>query len=125
MIKFKQKGNFENLDKYFHKSSEIVKVKDIEPIARKCVQKLIEVTPKDSGLTAESWNYLIVRNDEGVTIQINNTNIQNGINVALLIEYGHGTRNGSWIEGKNYIAPTVLSAYLEVMNSTWEELKRL
>jgi hypothetical protein len=125
MITIKQRGDFKKLDKYFKKSIKITRYENVEQIARDCVDRLKEATPKDSGLTSESWSYIIIERKNSKTIQINNTNIQNGVNVALILEYGHGTRNGSWIEGRNYIAPVIERLYLDIIDKAWKELRNL
>ena len=126
MITIRQRGNFKKLDSYFRKSLEIINRNDrIHEIIRDCIEKLKEVTPKDTGLTSDSWTYNIKNKKDITIVEINNTNIQNGVNIALILEYGHGTENGAWIEGKNYIAPTVFEAYQKILNMTWEEVKRL
>lgn len=127
MISITQKGDFKSLDKYM---TEVVKLSrtsyaKAESIAIKCIERLREVTPKDSGLTSESWEYEIISSKKSTSIQFNNTNIQNGLNVALLLELGHGTRNGTWIEGKEFIEPTIRQAYLDAINNSWEDITRL
>lgn len=125
MIKITAKGNFDSLDKYFKKSRKITQFNNVEAIAEACLEALKEATPKDSGLTAESWSYEIIYEAKKVTITFNNSNIQNGVNVALLLEYGHGTPSGTWVEGANYIAPTVQKAMMDAVDNAWKELKRL
>lgn len=125
MITIKHKGDFKKTKKYFSKSLKISKIKNVDIVAKNCVEKLKEATPKDSGVTAESWTYTIIRRKKSVTIEFINTNIQNGVNIALLLEYGHGTSNGGWVEGKEYIEPTIRSAYLEILNKAWEDLEDL
>lgn len=125
MISVKQKGDFSKVHEFLVKTSETVEFDDYDRIGRECVKKLQEVTPKDSGLTAESWSYEI-KKSRGVTqIQINNTNIQNGVNIALLIDFGHATPSGSWIEGREYIDPAIQSVFLQALDDKWKELKRL
>lgn len=125
MIKIKQKGDFKNLDKFLVKTRKKVRFDQAEQFASTCVERLKEATPSDTGLTAASWNYTITRSKHKTIIDINNTNIQNGINVALLIEFGHGTRYGTYVEGKEYIAPIVLKTYLDIIDNTWKGIKRL
>jgi len=125
MIKITQRGDLKKLDKFFKKSIKITKFRNIEEFARDCIERLKEVTPIDSGLTSESWGYIIIPRRNSKIIQINNTNIQNGVNVALILEYGHGTRNGAWIEGKNYISPVIQKIYFDIINNAWKELKDL
>lgn len=125
MIKIKQKGDFSNLDKYFKKSVKITKVDNITIIAQRCIDRLKEVTPKDTGLTAESWEYSIINNKNNTILEISNTNVQKGVKIALILDIGHATSNGAWIQGKNYIEPVVRSAYNEILNNTWKELTKL
>lgn len=125
MVQIKNKGDFLKLDTYFKKSLKITKFRKVEEIVQECIEKLRAVTPEDTGLTSRSWTCVIERYKKSVKVEISNTNIQNGINVALLLEYGHATRNGAWIEGKNYIAPVVLEYYNQILNSTWKELTKL
>jgi len=125
MITLKQKGDFSKLDKYFKKSVKISKTENVTLFADKCLEKLKEATPKESGLTSESWKYVIVRRKNSTSVQFYNTNNQNGANVALLLEYGHATRSGTWIQGQNYIDPVVKETYLNILNKTWKEMTDL
>lgn len=125
MITIKQKGDFKKLDKYFTKSLKISKTENINNVADKCIEKLKAATPKDSGLTADSWKYVIVKRKNSKVLQFYNTNIQNGVNVALLLEYGHATRDGAWVEGQDFIEPIVRDAYLSIINNTWKEMTDL
>lgn len=126
MITFKnKKGDFSKTLVFLTKSLNFTKEKDITPIAKQCVEELKEATPKDSGLTAESWDYEIKRIANVTSLTFYNKNIQNGVNVALLLEYGHGTNNGGWVEGYNYIDPIIREKYNEILNKTWKEITRL
>lgn len=125
MLKTKNKGNWDRTSKFFNKSIKITKIKDIKNFAEKCIERLREETPKDSGLTAESWNYEIHKTKNKNSLYITNSNIQNGIKIALLIEFGHATISGNWIEGRNFIGPITLNVYNEIVNDTWKELKKL
>jgi len=125
MFKITNKGNWDRTEKFFKKSVRITKIENITLLAERCIERLIEATPKDSGLTAESWSYEIDRTKNKESLYIINSNIQNGVKVALLIEFGHATASGSWIEGKNFIGPVTQEAYNSVLAETWKELKRL
>ncbi len=125
MIEIKQKGNFKNLKNYIGKITVASTFTVAETVTKNCIEKLKEVTPKKTGLTAASWDYTIQKNKSGITtITILNKNIQNGINVALLLEYGHGTANGYWIEGKHYIEPIVREAYDKILKDTIQEVTK-
>lgn len=125
MIKIKVKGNFDKVDSYFKKSRKISKFNNIQMIADNCLEALKRATPKDTGLTAKSWNYEIIEEGNKKKIAFNNTNIQNGVNIALLLEYGHGTPSGTWVEGKEFIAPTIQKALLDAIDQACKEMRRL
>ncbi len=93
-------------------------------MAEQCLAELREATPKDSGLTAESWGYKITSTKKLTSVEFYNNNIQNGINIALLVEYGHITATGGWVEGREYIDPVIQRNYLKIVNDHWKELNR-
>lgn len=125
MIKVTLNGNFKKTNKYFKKAIKVSKIPNIELFAKTCVEELKKVTPIESGLTAESWYYKILKKKESSLIEIGNKNIQNGVNIALLLEYGHGTRSGSWVEGKNFIEPSIVKTFLDLRDSVWKEMTEL
>ncbi|NCU31627.1 MAG: HK97 gp10 family phage protein [Candidatus Moranbacteria bacterium] len=125
MLKVKVKGNWDRTDRFFKKSVKITKIENIVFFAEKCIERLREETPKDSGVTADSWSYKIETVGKRKSLYILNSNIQNGIKIVLLIEFGHATPSGSWVEGKNFIAPATQDVYNEIINKTWKELKKL
>lgn len=125
MLKIKTKGNWDRTDKFFKKSVKITKIEDITTLAERCIERLKEATPKDSGLTAESWSYEIVKDRGKKTLYITNSNVQNGIKIALLLEFGHATTGGTWVEGQNFIGPITQEEYNKILSETWKELNRL
>lgn len=125
MIKVKSKGDWDRTEKFFKKSIKITKINDLTTFAEKCVEKLKAVTPKDSGITADSWGYTISKTKYKNTLSLINTNIQNGTKIVLLLEFGHATVDGRWVEGKNFIGPVTQEVYNEILNDAWKELKRL
>ena len=86
MITFRQKGNFSKLNRYFERVKEVVKVGDLDRFGREGVQALSSATPRDTGLTATSWEYSIERSSNRVSITFNNTNIQNGVPIAIILQ---------------------------------------
>lgn len=123
MISIKQKGNFSKFDKYLEKIKRTSDVgKEALLVADRIVDELAKATPKDTGLTANSWGYTISQTGKKVTITFLNKNLQNGLNVALLLEYGHGTPSGRWVEGKQYIDPVIRKNYLDIINNAWKEM---
>lgn len=125
MIKIKQKGDWDRTNKFFKKSIRITKIENITLLAEKCIERLIEETPVDSGITKESWGYEIVTMKNKKSLYIYNKNIQNGINIALLIEFGHSTISGTWVEGKNFIGPITQKAYNDTLKDIWKEMRKL
>lgn len=125
MLKIKTKGNWDRTDKFFKKSVRITKIEDITTLAERCIERLKEATPKDSGLTAQSWSYEIINDPGKKTLYITNSNIQNGVKIALLLEFGHATTGGTWVEGQNFIGPITQKEYNKILSETWKELKRL
>lgn len=125
MIRFNNKGSFKNVELYLKNSIAASQPRNVDEIMQDCIRELKNATPVDTGKTAESWNYTIEKKKNSFTITINNTNIQNGLNVALLLEYGHGTPEGIYISGQEYIEEPVYKAYMEILNRTIKELKRL
>lgn len=82
-------------------------------------------TPKDTGLTADSWNYEIEENKKKGTITLRFTNsnvVDDWCNVAVMIQYGHATRSGTWVEGIDYINPSLGPIFEKLANEVWAEI---
>lgn len=125
MIKFRQKGDFSKLNHFLERAREAIKVGDLDKYGRAGVAALASATPVESGLTASSWNYEISRKNGVVAICFNNSNIQNGVPIAIILQYGHGTGTGGWVEGRDYINPAVRPLFDEIANNAWKEVTRL
>lgn len=125
MISFKHKGDFSKLNSFLERAKEVVKLGDLNKYGRAGVNALKQATPKDTGLTADSWSYEIVRRDDSVSIVFNNDNIQNGIPVVILLQYGHATGNGAWVEGIDFINPTLRPIFDAIAKDAWEEVRKL
>lgn len=125
MISFRQKGDFSNLSKFLERAKEVVHIGDLDRYGRAGVDVLASATPVDSGLTASSWYYEIERKNGSVTISFRNSNIQNGVPIAIILQYGHGTGTGGWVEGRDYINPAIQPIFDQIANDAWEEVKRL
>lgn len=125
MISFRQKGDFSNLSKFLERAKEAIHIGDLDRYGRAGVDALASATPVDSGLTASSWYYEIERKNGSVTISFRNSNIQNGVPIAIILQYGHGTGTGGWVEGRDYINPAIQPIFDQIVNDAWEEVKRL
>ncbi len=97
-------------------------LKVCERYGQEGVEALMSATPVDSGLTASSWSYEITRNLNSTVIAFANSNIQNGVPIAIIIQYGHGTRNGGWVQGRDYINPAIQPIFDRIAKEVWEEV---
>lgn len=125
MIKFRHKGDFSKLSRFLEKAKETVRLGDLDKYGREGVAALASATPVDTGLTANSWYYEISRSQGSVTISFNNSNIQNGVPIAIILHYGHGTGTGGWVEGRDYIKPAIRPIFEKLAKDAWEEVTKL
>ena len=124
-ISFKQKGDFSKLHRYLVHAKEAVKFRDLDRFGKEGVAALVAVTPVDSGLTAASWYYEIEHKNGSTTISFNNSNIQNGVPIAIILQYGHATGNGGWVEGRDYINPAIQPLFDKIAEEAWKEVTKL
>lgn len=125
MIKIKQKGNFLKTERYFKRVRKGVNIRTLEKYAKRGVEALASATPVDTGLTARSWYYKITDRNGIIVISFNNSNIQNKVPIAIILQYGHGTRNGGWVEGRDYINPAIQSVFDDLTKEAWKEVTKL
>lgn len=122
MLTVRQKGDFSKLTRYLMKTKEAIKVSDLERYGKEGVAALASATPVDTGLTANSWFYEIDRTDTSASISFYNSNVQNGIPIAIILQYGHGTRNGGWVQGRDYINPAIAPIFDRIAEKAWKEV---
>lgn len=125
MITFRQKGDFSKLSSFLERAKEVAHLGDLDKYGRAGVAALASATPVDSGKTAQSWYYEIHRANGEVSISFHNSNIQNGVPIAIILQYGHGTRNGGWVKGLDYINPALKPIFDQFANDAWKEVKQL
>ena len=125
MISFRQKGNFSKLTRFLEKAKNAVHLGDLDKYGREGVAALSSATPIDTGVTANSWYYKIVNKNGSATMSFYNSNIQNGVPIAIILQYGHGTRNGGWVEGRDYINPSIQPIFDRIANDAWREVTKL
>lgn len=120
MIRFRQKGDFSKTLDFLKKSTS--PLKNLERYGEEGVRALSSYTPVDSGLTASSWYYKIFKDHNGIRITFNNSNIQNGVPIAIILQYGHGTGTGGWVEGTDYINPAIKPVFEKMASDAWKEV---
>ena len=119
MITFNHKGNFNNTDKFLNIVKTFQYKNILEKYAQEGVNALKTSTPVDSGKTADSWFYDIKEDSKGFSITWSNSNINNGVPIAILIQYGHGTKNGGYIKGLDYINPALRPIFNKIRDDVW------
>ena len=122
VVKLTQRGNFQKTDKFLHKLVEYKYAHRLKHYGEKGVDALRAATPRDTGKTAESWSYEIVEQKGRTAIYWKNSNIVDGVCIAMIIQYGHGTRNGGFVEGRNYIPPAIQPIFDQMAKEVWKEV---
>ena len=125
MISFRHKGDFSKLTRFLERAKEVVRLGCLDKYGREGVAALASATPVDTGLTADSWYYKITNDGQSAKVTFYNSNIQNGVPIALILQYGHGTRNGGWVQGRDYINPVVQPIFDKLANEAWREVTKL
>lgn len=125
MITFKHRGDFSKLTTFLEKAKRIVNLSDLDKYGKEGVAALKSVTPVDTGKTSESWYYTIEQKNNTVSITFNNSNIQNGVPIAVVLQYGHGLENGGWVEGVDYINPAIQPIFNKILDNAWKEVNKL
>ena len=124
MFSVTHKGNFNNIERFLRKNQKIDIDHYLEKFGQAGVEALSKATPKDTGLTSESWYYRIDKDKDKTTITWCNSNtIDDWYNVAIGIQYGHGTVSGVYVQGVDYINPAMRTIFDELANQIWEEVK--
>lgn len=124
-VKFRHHGNFQTTERFLNAVRRKDYRRTINEFANRGKLQLASATPIDSSLTANSWDYEVKIYQGGFKIIWTNSNLVDGIPVAILIQYGHGTRNGSFIQGRDYINPTMQPIFDQIAESLWKEVTNL
>lgn len=125
MIRFTHKGDFSKATRYLERVKEAVHLGLLDKYGRRGVAALASATPTDTGNTAGSWYYEIVNTRGSASINFYNSNVNDGVPIAVILQYGHGTRNGGWVEGRDYINPAIQPIFDEIVRESWREVTRL
>ena len=125
MITFRQKGDFSKLTRFLERAKEAVHLGDLDKYGRAGVAALASATPIDSGETASSWYYEITNKNGSAVISFRNSTVQNGVPIAIILQYGHGTGTGGWVQGRDYINPAIQPIFDQIANNAWKEVTKL
>lgn len=123
-IVVEHKGSFKRTERFLKRASKINYKSILEKYAQEGVAALAAATPVDSGVTANSWDYEIRVSQGRYSIAWTNSNIVNGVQIAVIIQYGHGTRNGGWVQGRDYINPALQPIFDKIANELWREVTK-
>lgn len=124
MITFKHTGNFNKIESWLIGAAKKDWMSLLNMYGQEGIRALESATPVDTGLTAMSWNYTISRTLSSYKIDFTNSNIQNGVNIAIILEFGHGTRNGGYVQGRDYINPAIRPVFDRLADTIWKEVTK-
>ena len=125
MISFRQKGDFSKTKRYFERAKAAARLSILDKYGREGVAALASATPIDSGETANSWFYEISHDNGSATITFCNSHIKQGVPIAIILQYGHGTGTGGWVEGRDYINPAIQPIFDKIVEEAWREVTKV
>lgn len=125
MITFRHRGNFSKSQQYFERIKNSVRLGILDKYGREGVSALASATPTRSGETASSWSYEVSHDSKGATLTFHNSHINDGVPIAIILQYGHGTGTGGWVEGRDYINPAIQPLFDKLAEEAWKEVTKL
>ena len=125
VIKFRHKGNFSKTNKYFSRVLDASKIRILEKYAEKGVNALASATPVESGVTARSWYSKIEHTNDMAVLSFYNSNVNKGVPIAIILQFGHGTGTGGWVQGRDYINPAIQPIFDQIVEEAWKEVTKL
>jgi hypothetical protein len=123
MFSFSSTGSFKNTEAYLKKMTDGSLYRNLSRYGKMGVDALADATPEDTGLAADSWGYRVIRDKSNPGIEWYNTDIEGGKQVAILIQYGHGTRNGGYVQGRDYINPGIRPVFDKIVSDIWRQVQ--
>jgi hypothetical protein len=124
MITFRHKGSLSKTTRFLERAKHAVRLSDLDRFGREGVAALASATPVESGVTASSWYYEISYTSSGAKISFYNSHENKGVQIAIILQYGHGTGTGGWVEGRDYINPAIQPVFDRLANEAWREVIR-
>lgn len=122
MIVVETKGNFKRTERFLDLMNKSEIYSSLEKYAREGVAALVSATPHDSGETAASWSYEVKVTRWSASISWSNSNVVNGVPIAIILQYGHGTRNGGYVQGQDYINPALMPVFNRIADDVWKKV---
>lgn len=123
MVEFSSKGDFKKVDSFLEKMLEFTDLGFLDKYGKKGVEALRDATPVDTGETKNAWRYEITRDGSITSLEFHNDHVEKGYNIAVILQYGHGTRTGGWVEGKDYINPAIQPVFDDILDKALKEVK--
>jgi hypothetical protein len=124
MIRFKHRGNFNKIEKFLIRMSGAEYLNVLNKYGGIGVDALASATPVDSGETAKSWDFVIERGRGKTIIYWINTHVNDGVSIAIILQYGHGTGTGGYVQGRDYINPAIGPIFDKIAEDLWKEVTR-
>ena len=125
MIVLTQSGNFNNTERFLKGAKKLDIKRILESYGREGVRTLASATPVDSGLTADSWGFRVTISKGSFSIVWTNSNVVKGVPIAIILQYGHGTGTGGYVQGRDYINPAIQPIFQKIADSVWLEVRNL
>lgn len=124
MITFRHKGDLSKTTRFLERAKHVVRLADLDRYGREGVAALASATPVESGLTASSWYYEITYTATGAKITFYNSHINEGVPIAIILQYGHGTGTGGYVQGRDYINPAIQPIFDKIADEAWREVTK-
>nr|DAP64675.1 MAG TPA: type I neck protein [Caudoviricetes sp.] len=124
MITIESQGDWKITRNWFDRMTKLDLALIMNQFGREGAAALASATPSRTGATAKSWNYEVKRTGNNWKITWTNSNVNKGANIAVLIQYGHGTRNGGYVVGRDYINPAIRPIFDKIAAKAWKEVTR-
>lgn len=125
MVTIRHRGTLAKTSEFLKSAKKGVRISTLNKYGRAGVAALASATPVDTGLTARSWSYDIIESNGRVRLVFTNSNVQNGVPIAIILQYGHGTGTGGWVEGRDYINPAAQPVFDQLAEEAWKEVAML
>lgn len=122
-ISFESRGDFSRTNRWLQRLSRVDYLKHLDEMGREGVKALASMTPAETGQTARSWSYKITKTARGYSISWDNSHVNNGVKIAVILQYGHGTGTGGYVQGRDYINPAIRPIFDDIADRAWKAVK--